>query len=74
MPLILKVCSASLGVFTALNPWPQNSVVGEETSVDKPFQRFIQNPALDLHTWETEIIAYYGSEAPVFATDEEGLP
>ena len=74
MPLILKVGSVSLGVFTALNPWPQNSVVGEETSVDEPFQRFIRNPALRLQNWEMEIFAYYGSEAPIFATDEEGSP
>ena len=72
MPLILQVRSVSLEVFTALNPWPQNSVVCEETSVDEPLQCFIRNPALDLQTWETEIVAYYGSEAPVFATDEEG--
>lgn len=74
MPLILKVGSVSLGVFTALNPWPQDSVVSEETSVDQPLGCFIRNPALHLQNWEMEIIAYYGSEAPVFATDEEGLP
>jgi len=47
-------------------------VVGEETSVDEEFQRFIRNPTLALEHWETQIIAYDGSDAPVFATDEEG--
>ena len=47
-------------------------MVGEETSVDEEFQRFIQNPALSLENWETEILAYGDSEAPEFATDDEG--
>jgi len=50
----------------------KNSVVSEETSVDQRLRRLIQNPALHLQNWGTEILAYDGSEAPVFATNEEG--
>ena len=59
-------------MFATLNSCPQNSVVSEETSVDKSLKRFIQNPALSLENWKTQILAYDDSEAPEFATDDEG--
>ena len=47
-------------------------MVSEETSVDKAFRSLIRNPGLSLENWGLQIFAYDGSEAPVFATDEEG--